>query len=69
MGAFVLPSKRKSGAGKALLVSAENLAKKAGVSRMDLTTARSNVSAQSLYESLDWEKDKVFIAYNKSMQA
>jgi len=32
---------------------------------MDLTTARSNVTAQSLYESLGWVRDDVFFAYNR----
>lgn len=66
---FVLPSNRRTGAGKALLLAAEDLAKQTGVSRMDLTTATSNNTAQRLYESLGWEKDCVFIAYNKSVSA
>lgn len=64
---FVHPEKRRTGAGKALLLAAEQQAKTVGVRRMDLTTAKTNSSAQALYESLGWEKDSVFIAYNKSV--
>jgi ribosomal protein S18 acetylase RimI-like enzyme len=66
---FILPGKRRSGAGKKLLLAAEDAAKQAGVRRMDLTTARSNISAQNLYESLGWQADTVFIAYTKNIAA
>lgn len=62
---FVLPSARKSGAGRLLLQAAEALAQTEGKARMDLTTARSNLPAQSLYESLGWVRDDVFLAYNR----
>lgn len=64
---FVHPAKRRTGAGKALLLAAEQQAEFAGVARMDLTTARTNTSAQALYESLGWKNDTVFIAYNKNI--
>lgn len=64
---FVHPEKRRTGAGRALLLAAEKQAEAAGIARMDLTTARVNTSAQALYESLGWEKDTVFIAYNKNI--
>jgi ribosomal protein S18 acetylase RimI-like enzyme len=63
---FVLESKRKIGAGRALLLAAEKHAKLAGVKRMDLTTAKSNFAAQTLYESLGWERDNVFLTYNRN---
>ncbi len=31
---------------------------------MDLATARTNVQAQSLYESLGWIRDDEFLTYN-----
>ena len=34
-----------------------------GCKRMDLTTARNNATAQSLYESLGWVRDEVFYTY------
>jgi len=62
---FVAPAARKAGAGKALLLAAERHAKQTGFARLDLTTARTNLRAQSLYESLGWQRDEVFHAYNK----
>jgi ribosomal protein S18 acetylase RimI-like enzyme len=66
---FVVPSARKSGAGRRLLQAAEALAQAEGKARMDLTTARSNLPAQSLYESLGWVRDDVFLAYNRRVLA
>ncbi len=63
---FVLPEARKMGAGKALLLAAEQHAAHAGSVRMDLTTAKANSPAQSLYESLGWIRDEDFYAYSKS---
>lgn len=64
---FVVPSKRRGNVGRALLTAAEDMAKSRGFYRLDLTTAKSNIAAQSLYESLGWERDNVFIAYTKSV--
>lgn len=38
-----------------------------GKRRMDLTTAKTNRAAQSLYESLGWVRDEVFWAYNRRL--
>ena len=65
---FVIPDARRSGAGKALLQAAEKHAAKNGMVRLDLTTAKTNVSAQSLYESHRWIKDEVFYAYSKRVE-
>lgn len=62
---FVDPAARKTGAGKALLLAAEAHARQEGMARMDLTTAHTNTTAQSLYAALGWERDQVFMAYNK----
>jgi hypothetical protein len=32
---------------------------------MDLTTARTNLKAQSLYASLGWVQDDVFLSFNR----
>jgi ribosomal protein S18 acetylase RimI-like enzyme len=64
---FVLPIARKLGAGRQLLVAAEIRAQADGKVRMDLTTAKSNLTAQSLYESLGWIRDDVFYAYSKQV--
>jgi ribosomal protein S18 acetylase RimI-like enzyme len=62
---FVVPSVRKTGAGRTLMIAAETHAKNNGYARLDLTTAKNNHIAQALYESLGWERDNVFYAYSK----
>lgn len=64
---FVLPQARKAGIGRLLLQAAEAEAAKAGKARIDLTTARTNKSAQSLYESLGWVRDEIFFAYSRQV--
>jgi ribosomal protein S18 acetylase RimI-like enzyme len=64
---FVAPGARKSGAGRALMLAAEARARADGKVRMDLTTAKDNLRAQALYESLGWVRDEVFFAYNKAV--
>ncbi len=66
---FVAPAARKSGAGRALLRAAETHAREHGCKRMDLTTARNNATAQSLYESLGWVRDEVFYTYTRDLAA
>ena len=61
---FVHSSARMSGAGKNLLKAAEARAAADGKVRMDLTTAKTNKTAQSLYESLGWVRDEVFFSYS-----
>lgn len=64
---FVSPEARKSGLGKLLLEQAREHAQVNNIPRMDLTTAKTNLTAQSLYESLGWVRDDIFFAYNKSV--
>lgn len=64
---FVSPSARQSGLGKMLLEQARQHAHENNIPRMDLTTAKTNLNAQSLYESLGWVRDEIFYAYNKSV--
>ena len=64
---FVSPAARKSGLGKMLLEQAHEHAKVNNIQRMDLTTAKTNLTAQSLYDSLGWVKDDIFFAYNKAV--
>lgn len=63
---FVNPDVRGMGAGRSLMLAAEVHAAKTGVARMELSTARDNTVAQSLYESLDWVRDEAFFVYGKS---
>jgi len=62
---FVDTSVRKAGAGKLLMLAAHEHAKKNGYARLDLTTAKTNLVAQSLYESLGWVRDEEFYTYTK----
>lgn len=64
---FVIESARKSGVGNLLLQAAEAKAANSGKARMDLTTAKTNTAAQSLYESLGWIRDDIFFAYNRKV--
>lgn len=66
---FVVPEARRLGVGRALLLAAEAHARATGHARMDLTTARNNLRAQALYESLGWVRDEVFLTYARHLQA
>lgn len=61
---FVVPRLRQSGIGKALMLAAHDQARADGMARMDLTTAKTNLKAQALYESLGWQRDEVFLTYH-----
>lgn len=63
---FVSKAARGSGAGRRLMEAAEAHAAKTGAARMELSTARSNTVAQSLYESQGWVRDETFLVYGKS---
>ncbi len=66
---FVAPEARKSGAGRRMMLAAEEHARASGAVRLDLTTARDNFRAQSVYESLDWVRDEIFFTYNKAVRS
>ncbi len=66
---FVIPQARRSGVGRALLLAAHAQAVASDKVRMDLTTARTNRAAQSVYASLGWVRDDVFLAYSKRTAA
>lgn len=61
---FVLPEFRTASLGKALMLAAHDEARASGIARMDLTTAKTNLKVQALYESLGWQRDEVFLAYH-----
>jgi ribosomal protein S18 acetylase RimI-like enzyme len=61
---FVLPTARKAGVGRMLLEAAKLRAEADGKAHMELTTAKTNHTAQSLYESLGWVRDSVYFAYS-----
>jgi ribosomal protein S18 acetylase RimI-like enzyme len=64
---FVINSARKTGAGRALMLAAHEYAANNGMTRLDLTTAKDNLNAQALYESLGWVRDEVFYTYSKEI--
>lgn len=64
---FVGPEARRTGAGRALLTTARQVAIEAGMSRLDLSTAKTNTTAQTLYESLGWQRDELFYTYSLSL--
>ncbi|WP_293998615.1 GNAT family N-acetyltransferase [Sphaerotilus sp.] len=66
---FVTSAARRSGAGRALLLAAERLSAEHGKLRMELTTARTNHTAQAAYAALGWARDEVYIAYAKPVRA
>ena len=61
---FVAPSARRSGVARSLMEAAQAHAQHTGAVRLELSTARTNVQAQALYESLGWVRDEVFYRYN-----
>lgn len=66
---FVTPSARGTGAGRALMETAEDFARKDGAARLFLQTAITNVVGQSLYESCGWLRDNDFYVYEKSLMS
>jgi len=64
---FVSPVARKLGIGRRLLDAAANDARSTGAIRLSLSTALTNLAAQSLYESHGWKRDTRFYVYNLSL--
>jgi GNAT superfamily N-acetyltransferase len=60
---FVEPELRRHGVGSALLEAAEAFARSNGATRISLTTAHTNVTAQQVYLSNGYEHDEVFRTY------
>lgn len=61
---YVKPEARRHGVGRLLLERARGLAVETHAAGLMLQTAQENYRAQSLYESLGWEQEKVFLTYN-----
>jgi ribosomal protein S18 acetylase RimI-like enzyme len=60
---FVAESARKLGAGRLLLDAAAEHGRSAGARYLTLETARTNLTAQSLYEGCGWKRDHEFFVY------
>ncbi|CAO1666865.1 GNAT family N-acetyltransferase [Salinicola sp. NYA28a] len=60
---FVVPEARRNGIGSALLQAARALAVEHGVPQLMLRTQTDNVTAQSRYQALGWQRDEAFYTY------
>jgi len=63
---FVVPSARARGIGEALIKHTFEFAKSLGAVRVDLGTAKTNTTAQGLYEKLGFVRDNDFFSYSYS---
>ena len=61
---YVAPQARRRGVGRALIHAATERGRHDRKLRMSLSTAKTNLGAQALYESLGWERDEEFYVYN-----
>ena len=64
---FVAPEARRGGVAQALLAAARRLAEESGAVGLELVTARTNLAAQRLYQSLGWRHDDGFLRYELSL--
>jgi ribosomal protein S18 acetylase RimI-like enzyme len=60
---YVDPRARGGGVGEALMAAARELALSNGAAELMLQTARTNTTAQRLYEKLGWLRDDEFLVY------
>ena len=61
---YVVEAARRQGIARALMNAASEWAKAQGAARLDLETARDNVSGQALYRDLGYELDEVFLKFS-----
>lgn len=60
---FVATDARKLGIGQLLLKAAADFGRSIGAHQLTLETAKTNLTAQALYEACGWEKDTDFYVY------
>ena len=60
---YVAPEARASGMGRALMARARRLAEETDAVGLELATARDNLAAQRLYQSLGYRRDDGFFRY------
>ena len=60
---YVKEEFRKHGIGKKLMQKSEEYAKSIGAKGIELSTAKDNLSAQSLYEKIGYIRDNEFYSY------
>ena len=61
---YVKEEFRKHGIGKKLMEKSEEYAKSIGAKGIELSTAKDNLSAQSLYEKIGYIRDNEFYSYS-----
>ncbi len=66
---FVNPTERRMNIGRKLLLKAIDYAKETNARGLTLKTARDNLPALKLYESLDWKQDQRFYSYDLAVNA
>lgn len=66
---FVAEAGRKRGVGKALLDAAVAYGKAIGAAGMNLTTAHTNDTAQSLYRANGWTPEEVYRQFNMDLRS
>jgi GNAT superfamily N-acetyltransferase len=64
---FVVPEGRGQGIGSALMHAARELGMANGAAEIFLQTARTNLGAQSLYETLGYQRDDEFLVYTLTL--
>jgi GNAT superfamily N-acetyltransferase len=64
---FVAPGARKLGTGRLLLEAAADFGRSLGAHQLTLETARTNHTAQALYEACGWERDNDFYVYQLTL--
>lgn len=64
---YVAPEARRQGIGRALMERAREFGQASGASRLELTTAKDNLGAQALYESLGYVRDEAFYYYELTL--
>ena len=61
---YVKEECRKHGIGKQLMEKSEEYAKSIGAKGIELSTAKDNITAQSLYEKIGYIRDNEFFSYS-----
>lgn len=64
---FVAQEARRGGVARALMARARRLAEETDACGLELSTARTNLAAQRLYESLGWRRDDVYLKYELAL--
>ncbi|MFF7107308.1 GNAT family N-acetyltransferase [Pseudomonas sichuanensis] len=64
---FVAPHARRGGHARYLMNQLIDIFRSEGAQRLSLDTARSNLAAQALYESLGYQAEREFVTYHKRL--